>query len=604
MAIVKTVKEVITTDEHMCNSIEYNTRATKAYKVVYKNCIIDTPENVTTQFKNTRVLYQKNKNIFGHMLVQSFAEEDNISPELAHKIGIELMEKCFPDFQVVMATHIDGKYIHNQYIINSVCPLDGRKFLGNKKTINMLRKVSDEICAKNNLSIVSDDTSKYSGLDGATLNLAKRGKSWKFNLVKDIDKALEICNSKDEFIMFFEKNDYAIKYSDNHITFQKNGEMKKGIRADTLAKQFGMKYSKAGIDKKLNVIATTKNTNAKQNTDITAKRLQYQSYQYNKQAQSEWKRYEKRYKDKIKIRDKRYFDNILYSKNPLQFTLNLIMYIFRKANKTPKSKLPLQGNHYKIKSKIDYQGCKKIIGNIPYYTMLNTPGDTVQIKLYSWQIAKLLNNKVLLSSKIDLKTGTGIVTIKNFDIPKIAKFLNTSEDMLLTQAKKIKNRKSDFILKQNGEKLSYLVVTKEQVELLDYHLIKFVCYPKEDKYNIGFLQKDKDKVLSILYPNRKEDTTNKETFFKRNARLNRELHQKSEQTGEKLCYKIIGSNQYKALQDTTLEFAVFRQKDGNYNVVFLENNKAKIEKVIGGVSNVKTKSKTTTTSEHKPNPKI
>lgn len=38
-----------------------------------------------------------------------------------------------------------------------------------------------------------------------------------------------------------------------NITFQKDG-VNKGIRADTLAKQFGAKYSKSSIEYKLNIV--------------------------------------------------------------------------------------------------------------------------------------------------------------------------------------------------------------------------------------------------------------------------------------------------------------------------------------------------------------
>ena len=74
---------------------------------------------------------------------------------------------------------------------------------------------------------------------------------------------------------------------------------------------------------------------------------------------------------------------------------------------------------------------------------------------------------------------------------------------------------------------------------------------------------------------------NKETFFKRNAVINRRLKQIAQETGEKLCYKIVLSNQYKLLRNTTLEFAVFRTDDGKYNVVFLESQKSAIEKALG-----------------------
>lgn len=598
MAVVKTAKQKMRVEKHIATSIDYVTDEKKAYKVSYNLCSNNTTPGLAREFRITRQAFNKDDKILAHHLIQSFAPYDDISPELAHQIGLELIKKEFPEYQVILSTHIDRGHIHNHFIINSVSPFDGKKFLDNKTKINSIRRTSDRLCYENNLSVLDTKrVTKYKSLDGETMNAAKRGNSWKFNLVKDLDKAFEVCSDKEEFIKFFNQHDYTIKFTDKNIVFQKNGE-KKGIRADTLAKQFGLKYSKASIEKKLNI--ENKSTSVDSGTFIPRTQPINNDY-YNRIAEQEWKRYEKRYKDKIQINDSRYFNRILFSKNPLQFTLRLILYIFTKSNKTAKSKLPCKGNSHKIKSFTDYKNFKKIIGNISYKTILNTPGDAVQIKLYSWQIAKLLNNNVLLSSKIDLQSGTAVVTVKQFDLQRISQILNIDSNSLFAQAKQIGNRKNIYELKKDNKELNYLVITKEQLELLNYAGIKFASYPKGEKCNIAFAPTDKEKILSILYPNC-DEKLDEESFYRRNAVINRKLKEKSAKTGEKLCYKIVLSNQYKALRETTIEFAVFRQDDGKYNVVFLESNKAKIEKALGGVSNVKNAKKTS--EQLNPNIKI
>lgn len=133
--------------------------------------------------------------------------------------------------------------------------------------------------------------------------------------------------------------------------------------------------------------------------------------------------------------------------------------------------------------------------------------------------------------------------------------------------------------------MNYLVVTAEQVQQLQERCIKFAVYKKGDKFNIAYSSADKDKVLSAIYPNRAENI-NGDTFFKRNAVLNKQLKDKSAETGEQLCYKIVLSNQYKQLRKTNIEFAVFRTKTGKYNLVFLKHNENAINKALGlgGVS--------------------
>lgn len=587
MAIVKTISPKIKTQTHLSEALSYIAQDEKASDVFYYRCIHqNNVSKIAKEFENNRIAVNQNKGIIASHICQSFSPDDNVTPELAHKIGKDLINKCFPDFQVVLATHSDREHIHNHFIINSASLLDGKKFYENKSTLNQIRKASDELCYKNDLSVIEkDNVTKYSPLDQSTLNAAKQGRSWKFNLVKDLDSALQNCKNKNEFINYFQMRDYEIKFTNKNITFKKKGE-KKGIRADTLAKQFGQKYSKNNIENKLN-IENSDNINSdkeeQKKTDYDNKeKFQIPNYDYyNQIAARNWKRYEKRFGKRVIIRNKQFSNPNIFSKNPLIFTLRLIRYILNRTQK-PKQKRIVKNysNAFRNRSFVDYKNGKRIVGNIPYRTIVDTLGEAVQIKLYSWQITKLLNNRVLLSSKIDLKTGTAIVTLKKTDLKRVEAVLNVPFGSFESQAKLIENRKIMSELKRKNPKLSYLLVTPEQAESLKEHCVLFASYKKGDKINIAFSPEDKERVLNVLYPNREDKKVNKETFFKRNTVINRKLKEKSAETGEKLCYKIVLSNQYKLLRNTTLEFAVFRTDQGKYNVVFLESQKAAIEKAL------------------------
>lgn len=66
--------------------------------------------------------------------IQSFDPKDKISPELAHQIGRTFARKAFGDnCQIVIATHVDKKHIHNHFIINTY-GIDGQKFNDNLTT--------------------------------------------------------------------------------------------------------------------------------------------------------------------------------------------------------------------------------------------------------------------------------------------------------------------------------------------------------------------------------------------------------------------------------------------------------------------------------------
>lgn len=586
MAIVKTISPKIKTQAHLSEALYYITQEEKAKEVHYHRCQNYAGiSQVAKDFEMVRIVANQDQGILASHICQSFSPDDSITPKLAHRIGIEMIKRCFPDYQVVLASHADREHIHNHFIINSVSMMDGKKFYENKDTLRQIRKVSDELCYQNDLSVIENDrVTKYDPLDQATMNAAKQGRSWKIQLVKDLDTALESCHSKNKFIHFFQTHGYEIKFTNKNITFKKNGE-KKGIRADTLAKQFGQKYSKASIEKRLNI--SNSDSQKTKNSDIPSngKRFQIPNYDYyNQLAAVNWKRYEKIYAPKIKVADKRLGSPSFFTKNPFLFSLRLIRYILilkNKNEKKPKRKIIGYAADHKVKTYFDYKRGKKVVQNIPYKEIVNTFGEAAQIKLYAWQITHLLNNDILLSSRIDMKTGTAVVTLKKTDLQRVSAVLGVPYENFAEQAEKIKNRRIAAELKSRNLKLSYLLVTAEQAEALREHCILFAGYPKGDKINIAFAPEDKEKVLTVLYPNREEKKVNQETFFKRNAVINRKLKQISKETGEKLCYKIVLSNQYKLLRNTTLEFAVFRTEDGKYNVVFLESQKKAIEKALG-----------------------
>ena len=215
-------------------------------RATFINC---SSQNTYKEFENLRRAFNQDKGVIAHHYYQSFQKDDNVTPEQAHQIGVELAKKMFPNFQVAIATHIDREHVHNHFIVNSCNIITGQKWYSNKRTLSDIRKESDKLCLSNGLGVITKNN-KYQGLDRTTYQLGLKGKSWKINLVHDLDAAVKQCKSKEEFISFLEVKNYSIRYTDNHITITKNGE-KKGIRVDTLARQFGDKYRKVSLEKNM-----------------------------------------------------------------------------------------------------------------------------------------------------------------------------------------------------------------------------------------------------------------------------------------------------------------------------------------------------------------
>ena len=276
---------------------------------------------------------------------------------------------------------------------------------------------------------------------------------------------------------------------------------------------------------------------------------------------------------------------VIFAKSPLDFTIRLICYMFMSSKQKQCARYSRREDPctYKVKSYCDIQNKKQFVRNVNYNTLINSAGNTVQLKMYSWQLAKLLDNNVLFTSKVDLTSGTALITVKEFDVERISKILNVPYETLQTQSNQINNRKVKYHIAKDKGKTEYLVIPKELFDNLNqYKNIEF-SYRfryKDKKYLISFDSKNKHQILSILFPNRSEQ--NKDGFYIKNVKLNKQLKEIAKDTNQKVCYKIVVNSQYKKLKDTDINFAVFLQKDGKYNIVYLENDKQKVNKIIGG----------------------
>ena len=97
-----------------------------------------------------KLQYNKTDGIQGFHAYQSFEEtkeETNLTPEIAHEIGVKLANQLWGDrFQVVVTTHLNTGHLHNHFVINSVSFKDGKRFYDNKSSYGYMRHESDELC--------------------------------------------------------------------------------------------------------------------------------------------------------------------------------------------------------------------------------------------------------------------------------------------------------------------------------------------------------------------------------------------------------------------------------------------------------------------------
>ena len=616
MAVVEPVRKPIKAHQYVTDSIAYvlspenRNGDEKCFKATCLNCVNDGAEGIASQFYEVRRYFNKDTGRLAHHYVQSFSPNENVTPELAHHIAVELSQKVAPGFQAVVATHVDRDHIHTHIILNSVNMDTGMKWHNNKTTLSAMWDESDRLCRQYGLTTI-DKHSGLKGIDQATQKLAEKGKSWKVELCHALDEAVLMCNTKEEFIALMKRKGFAItRYTDRHITFLKDGE-KKGIRADTLAKQFGDRYKKENLEKLMGYYVKPKEQEAAEPKAKKAPVL----------YKSEWQRYEENffrenpppitYGEAKKIQEK-----IRSSKNPLMMFFRFIKNLIKRKRTRMLLDADYSTLHRRTKKQKRYRTKKSslaeiiehydkqpaAIGNIRYRDLLNAYGENCRVKLSLSAVPKLYAYPFFFSAKV--YGDYALVTVKDSDKELLQRALELEDEKVIEKHNKYYTPMADYqALKkraaQLGKKMEFLIIQPELLEKLQSEKDRFVAIPtKEGKIRLAFLPQNKDFILHTLYPDRYKSETDILFSVGRNSKVNTRLKSEALLGGQKLRYRTLTKEQVEQLSvnlDGKELFAVFDKKangeslNGRFNVVFKESDAKQIDEALSKPKTTKRK---------------
>ena len=212
-----------------CNSLNCFTNAEDAYlnmKYIYENYTHHKYEEPLPKQGKARV----------KMLhyVQSFSPDDNVTPELAHRMALSLVRKAFGDnCQVVVATHTDKAHIHSHILLN-VYGIDGQKFNSNKKTLSEVREHSDRVCLAFGIQPIMNN--KHLGMTYKEWDARRKGTSWKEQIRREIDTLVLSSKNFDELAATLEEKGYTIKYG-KHTAIRAPGQQR-FTRLSTIGEEY------------------------------------------------------------------------------------------------------------------------------------------------------------------------------------------------------------------------------------------------------------------------------------------------------------------------------------------------------------------------------
>ncbi len=202
------------------------------------NCIPQNAHEIMVETKQRWRKPVKDGNILAYHIIQSFSPGE-ATPDQVHQIGCEFAQRFLADrFECTVSTHLDRGHLHNHIVVNSVSYKDGKMFRSDFDAYYKgIRKISDELCRENRLSVIETDGKGKSydeWLSGQSGKPTIRGM-----VRKDVEQAIAAADSFDGFILELQNMGYTVKYGPRveHMAVR-HKDAQRNIRIDRLDPRF------------------------------------------------------------------------------------------------------------------------------------------------------------------------------------------------------------------------------------------------------------------------------------------------------------------------------------------------------------------------------
>lgn len=224
-----------------------------------------TYKNVYQEFQRIRNIFNKDKKensrTYTHGTV-SFAKGE-VTPEEVKEFTCELMERIYPEYQVLTAVHTDREHLHAHFVVECCSFVSGKMLHTSKYDLEKAKQICNAMAEERNLH-VPEKGKHYDGTDlgcGDVIAWDKEKyqllrnnpqKSYLIELAGAIKGTVETVNSRDEFCETMEKEfGWKVVWKDTrkNITFINNEG--KRVRDNTLSKTFNLPITKEWLEAKI-----------------------------------------------------------------------------------------------------------------------------------------------------------------------------------------------------------------------------------------------------------------------------------------------------------------------------------------------------------------
>ncbi len=230
--VVDYAKDEIKTENPAWSKTDYQTmrdvmdyamddaKTEKQFYVTALNCNTDYARE---QMQMTKRRYDKTDGILAWHGYQSFVEGE-VDADTAHKIGVTLAKELWPDFEVIVATHLDTHCFHNHFVLNSVSFLHGRKFNACRESYKKMRAASDRLCREYGLSVITEHQAYYPKHYAEWQAEQNGQRTWRSAIREDVDRSVLVSMTWSAFVRALREQGYEVKTGVKHIAVRPPGK--------------------------------------------------------------------------------------------------------------------------------------------------------------------------------------------------------------------------------------------------------------------------------------------------------------------------------------------------------------------------------------------
>ena len=185
-----------TTPKSLEEAVDYAANRDKTESACFETGLGCTTTSAFEDMRLNTLRWHKETGVQGYHLVQSFAEGE-VTPELAHQIGVEFAEQLLlGKYQAIVTTHLNTKHYHNHIVWSAVSLEDGKKYHSNSKSYyTEVRALSDALCQKYGLSIIETPESLRGKRQYEKWRAEENNQpTWRTAIRQDVDEARRLLD--------------------------------------------------------------------------------------------------------------------------------------------------------------------------------------------------------------------------------------------------------------------------------------------------------------------------------------------------------------------------------------------------------------------------